>query len=222
MVDQGQLHSQPSKHLGGCTLQRPVDPVRKGTIPSITPSATSPSEPPGGPDLSPWKCPPSCVWLPLSSPPSCSSRRPNSRLEQVEHNLSVLSAGACPRVPLKPSQIHWPRHFRGFHLISCSLVARTSRRVLPAWDTTTSAAVGPRSAHWCSRNYIFNLSRLPFLKKAFEACFLDQVAQSLTEAPCASTGSRNETCWKSFQQWLQQQPPGRVNKGLILSFLHFL
>ena len=101
-------------------------------------------------------------------------------------------------------------------------MARAPRKVLPARVAAPGASVRAGRATQCTRGDLLNLPRLSFLRKAFEARLPKQVAQSLTEAHRKSTRSQYEPCWKIFQQWLQQQPAGRVSKGLILAFLHFL
>ena len=174
------------------------------------------------PICTPRKCTPSSVWMSISSSQGIGSRLPDSGLEQVEDHLPLPASSPHPRVPAKASRIRWPRHFRGSMLTSCSLVARTPCKRLPAQPPPSGLPVRVWRLTHCSRGDVLALSRLQFLKKAFKVRLPQQVAQSLTQAHRSSTRSQYETCWKSFQQWLQQQPAVKVSKGLTLSFLHFL
>ena len=111
-----------------------------------------------------------CPFLPPPPPPpSGSQRRINCKLELVEHNLSVPSTSSRPRVLSITSRIRWSRHFHWARLISHSLLARASGKVLPTRVAITWESVCPRSAHRCTRDDILNFPRLPFLRKAFEA-----------------------------------------------------
>ena len=140
----------------------------------------------------------------------------------MEDNLPLSASRPHPRVPAKASQIRWPRHFRGSKLTSRSLVARNPRKRITARHPPSGLPIRARRPTLCSRGDVLAIFHLQFLTKAFEARLPQQVAQSHTEAHRSSTRSQYETCWKSFQQWLHQQPAGAVSKGLILFFLHFL
>lgn len=211
--------SRPPQHLGGRSLSRPPSPGGMVPLAKNVPLPASQVPTPNRPVRSPGECTPPLVRVPISLSNSNSGGRPDSGLEQVEHNLPVSPSESRTAVPGEATHLPGERNPCSPAHPGGRLVANPRRTLFYRGQVTRGRSVRPTPVGQGSRRDILALSRVQFLTRLYTRRYSRPVAAALTSALRPSSTSQYETGWKAFQEWLTENPRKRITKASVLLYL---